>query len=222
MRPSADRPRRRSRPGALPRAFAATTAVAALGALSPAAAAAQSLRGSHGSIERMYYAAVDARLDFLRTPGAVRQAAREGTLVPLGSTASYRVYRVSTPYVLPTTRDFVDDLAVDYRRQCGEPMVVTSAVRPSSRQPRNASERSVHPTGLAVDLRRPRDGHCRSWLRGTLLSLEADGVIEATEERRPAHFHIAVLPRERARGFAGRSPSPRPSPGGRTARVDNR
>lgn len=197
-------------------------AVAVAGALLPGAARAQSLRGSRGSIERMYDAAVDARLDFLRTPGEVRAAAREGTLVPLATTSNYRVHRVSAPYVLPSTRDFVDGLAADYRRECGEPMVVTSAVRPSSRQPRNATARSVHPTGLAVDLRRPRSGHCRSWLRGTLLSLEADGVIEATEERRPAHFHIAVLPRERARGFAGRSRSSGVSLSSRAARADNR
>ena len=167
----------------------------------------------------MYDAAVDARLEFLRTPSAVRAAAREGTLVPLASTANYRVHRVSAPYVLPATRDFVADLAAEYRRFCGEPMVVTSAVRPRSRQPRNSTAHSVHPTGLAVDLRRPPRGQCRSWLRGTLLSLEADGVIEATEERRPAHFHIAVLPRERSRGFAGRAHSGGISLGSRATRT---
>jgi LysM repeat protein len=53
----------------------------------------------------------------------------------------------------------------------------------------------VHPAGIAVDLRRPPAGPCLSWLRDTLLVLEANGEIEVTEERRPPHFHIAVLRR---------------------------
>jgi hypothetical protein len=70
-------------------------------------------------------------------------------------------------------------------------LVVTSAIRPESRQPANSVERSVHPTGMAVDLRRP-EGECLSWLRRTLLSLEGDNIIEVTEEHHPAHFHVAV------------------------------
>jgi hypothetical protein len=52
---------------------------------------------------------------------------------------------------------------------------------------------SVHPTGMAVDLRRP-SGRCLTWLRRTLLAAERRGAIEATEERHPPHFHVAVLP----------------------------
>jgi nucleoid-associated protein YgaU len=48
---------------------------------------------------------------------------------------------------------------------------------------------------MAVDLRKPT-GTCLVWLRQTLLVEERQGTIEATEERRPAHFHIAVLDRE--------------------------
>ena len=44
----------------------------------------------------------------------------------------------------------------------------------------NSSKRSVHPTGMAIDLRRPT-GKCLTWLRRTLVSLERSGVIEATE-----------------------------------------
>ena len=62
-----------------------------------------------------------------------------------------------------------------------------------SRKLANASSLSVHPTGIAVDLRRP-SGRCLTWLRRTLLAAERRGEIEATEERRPPHFHVAVLP----------------------------
>jgi len=46
---------------------------------------------------------------------------------------------------------------------------------------------------MAVDLRKP-DGKCLRWLRSTLLELEDTGVIEATEEHNPEHFHVAVFP----------------------------
>jgi len=72
-------------------------------------------------------------------------------------------------------------------------MVVTSAIRPLARQPKNSSDWSVHPTGIAVDLRRP-SGNCLTWLRRTLLALEDKGVIDGTEERKPPHFHVVVFP----------------------------
>src|SRR5690606_6429895 len=67
--------------------------------------------------------------------------------------------------------------------------------RPLSNQPPNASDRSVHPTGMAVDLRVPNNARCRQWLESTLLSLEGSDVIEATRERNPPHYHVAVYPR---------------------------
>jgi len=71
---------------------------------------------------------------------------------------------------------------------------VTSLTRPHSRQPRNASDRSVHPTGMAVDLRRSNHSPCRAWLESVLVSLERGGVLEATRERYPPHYHIAIFP----------------------------
>jgi nucleoid-associated protein YgaU len=58
----------------------------------------------------------------------------------------------------------------------------------------NSADRSVHPTGMAVDLRKPTKRRCLTWLRETLLYLEAAGALEATEEHRPPHFHVAVYP----------------------------
>jgi nucleoid-associated protein YgaU len=76
-------------------------------------------------------------------------------------------------------------------------LAVTSGARPIAEQPRNASPKSVHPTGMAVDFRKPAGGPCLNWLRTSLVDLENRGVIEATEERHPAHFHVAVLNQER-------------------------
>jgi len=47
-----------------------------------------------------------------------------------------------------------------------------------------------------VDLRIPRSAANRRWLERTLLSLEDRIVLDATRERYPAHYHVAVFPRE--------------------------
>ncbi len=168
--------------------------LALLAAIPRASVLGQSLGGSRASVARMHRHAVVARLHFYPTAKAVRGAARAGRLARLSGTGDYRLKEVSLPYALPETRTFVERLAAQYRATCGRPLVVTSAIRPTAWTPPNGSERSVHPSGMAVDLRKPR-GRCLAWLRRTLVSLESAGVVEATEERHPAHFHVAVYPR---------------------------
>ncbi|WP_329687550.1 DUF5715 family protein [Longimicrobium sp.] len=163
-------------------------------ALCAAPAAAQSLRGSPASIDRMYNHARSADLTFYRTGTGVRGAAREGDLVRMSGNDDYRLSGVSYPYALSSTRTFVQRLGAQYREVCGEKLVITSGVRPTSLRLSNSTDRSVHPTGMAIDIRKPTGGRCLAWLRETLLHLEAQGVIEATEERRPPHFHVAVYP----------------------------
>src|SRR6478735_7452392 len=153
---------------------------------------AQSLRGSRASIDRMYRHARSERLSFFQTPASVRRAVDARRLVRLEPDSSYELHEVTYPYVRPATRTFVRRIARQYLVACGEPLIVTSAVRPATRQPGNSTARSVHPTGMAVDFRKPQTGDCLRWLRGTLLDLEGDGVLEATEEQSPAHFHVAV------------------------------
>lgn len=152
------------------------------------------LRGSKASIAKMHTFATRHRYEFFRTASDVDSAVARGRLVALTGSASYEVSAaVGFAYSTPEARAFVEQLAPHFVAKCGEPMVVTSATRPESRQPRNASEHSVHPTGIAIDLRRPAAGPCLNWLRDTLSTLEENGHIEVTEERRPPHFHIAVL-----------------------------
>lgn len=184
----------------------------------PPAADAQSLRGSRASIDRMYSHARGDDLSFHRTATGVRLAADRGELVRLGG-GDYRLVGVSHPYVLPATRTFVERLAVQYRRACGERLVVTSATRPESLRLANSTDRSVHPTGMAVDLRRPSSARCAAWLRETLLHLERASVIEATEERRPPHFHVAVYPRPYRRYVDARGGRVAPSTAAATHRV---
>lgn len=182
----------------------ALAAAAAGVALAPALADAQSLRGSRTSINRMYRQAVAHDLHFYQTSRGVEQAIERGRFERLRPTADVAVHRVSYPYVTEETRLFVERLGAQYRAACGEALVVTSALRPDSDQPANSTARSVHPTGMAVDLRRPQNAKCLRWLRTALLGLERRGVIEATEERRPPHFHVAVFPNPYSRYVGGR------------------
>lgn len=169
----------------------ATLLVAACAA-APAAGA-QSLRGSPESVERMYQEAQREQLPFSETALDVQLAAGSGTLVRLEPGRDVTLRNVAFPYVTPATLAFVERLGGQHRAACGKPLMVTSAARPTTRQPANSVAQSVHPTGMAVDLRKPT-GRCLRWLRATLLELEQAGVIEATEERRPPHFHVAVFP----------------------------
>lgn len=152
-----------------------------------------SLRGSRAAVDRAYDEAVREGLPFVHSNAELERLAGEGEYVALSrSTATYQLKGVGSPYVRPATRDFVTSFAGDYARECGEPLTVTSAMRPTSVRLRNSVEKSVHPTGMAVDLRASRTG-CRAWMRTTLLGLEQQGAIDATEEHHPVHFHVVVL-----------------------------
>lgn len=186
--------------------FIATALIAASLIAFAEPGAAQSLRGSHASVSLMYRRAVRGGLDFYETTSDVKRAVVRGELVRLNGNAHYVIANAGMPYVRPETKAFVLDLAADYHRACGAPMVITSATRPMSRKLLNSSSLSVHPTGMAIDLRKPA-GRCRTWLRRTLLAAERRGVIEATEERRPPHFHLAVLPARYEKVASARSKS---------------
>lgn len=168
--------------------------LAALGLIgTPDTASAQSLRGSRASVERMYRSARAKALHFYETHAGVRQATAAGRFVPFRSSSHLVLHRdVTHPVVLPRTRTVIVGLAARYHAACGQRLVLTSATRPQAGQPRNASRKSVHPTGMAVDIRRP-SGRCLTWLRRELVAMERKGIVEATEERRPPHFHVAVL-----------------------------
>ncbi|MGH7646494.1 MAG: DUF5715 family protein [Gemmatimonadaceae bacterium] len=169
--------------------IAAGLGVVALGA---ASASAQSLHGSHQSVRHAYTYARHHELDLYQSAADVHRAVRDGDLVRLTPNGRYTLHRVAYPYVTPTTRTFVERLAGEYRVACGAPLEITSAVRPTRRQPWNSSPLSVHPAGIALDLHRP-DGRCLVWLRHTLLTLEKEHVVDATEEHHPAHFHVIVF-----------------------------
>jgi LysM repeat protein len=167
--------------------------------LAQSEASAQTLRGSARSVDYQFRVAQDHNYTFIRNPVQVERFVRAGYLVPVRADRNFDLKGVSYPFVRPETRTFIQRLSEQYRRGCGEKLVITSLTRPLSRQPRNSSSKSVHPTGMALDIRRSNSRACRAWLEGVLLSLEKTGVLDATRESRPPHYHVALFPKPYAR-----------------------
>lgn len=176
--------------------------------LSANLAQAQSLKGSSASIERQYRAALSYGYTFVKSARSVNDYIRPGQLVRVNPDRHMELHDVSYPYARSGTKIFLNRLSAQYSNACGEKLTVTSLLRPRDRQPANSVARSVHPTGMAVDLRVPRKEKCRAWLEKTLLSLEKDRVLDVTRERRPPHYHVALFVKTyetRLAGLSGKS-----------------
>jgi LysM repeat protein len=155
-------------------------------------AQAQSLKGSPTSVEKQYQLAQSYGFNFVKTASEVAPNVESGELHRVSPGRYIELHDVSYPYAVSETRLFLDRLSRQYHAACGEKLTVTSLLRPVSNQPANAVALSVHPTGMAVDLRIPAKSKCRSWLEDTLLYLEKERVLDVTRERHPAHYHVAV------------------------------
>lgn len=174
--------------------FSSIAALAVSAVVSAHPCGAQSLHGSTASIDRMYHEARAEGFTFFASPRSVRKAVDDGYLVRLVPDANFTLHDVSYPFARPAVRTFIERLGAQYEDACGERLEVTSAVRPSTLRLPGSVARSVHPTGMAVDLHKSEKGSCRTWMRRTLRDLEGAGVLEATEEFSPPHFHVAVFP----------------------------
>jgi len=173
------------------------TLAATLGAASTAAANAPSLRGSPAAMVQQNQVAKEHSLNFYRTGQEILSAVERGDLVKLEGNADYSVASfVTFPFLRPEALLFVERISQQYRAACGQKLVVTSAVRPSSAQPSNAHRLSVHPAGMAVDLRVSDRAACREWLESALLGMESRGVLNGIREFRPPHYHVAVFPNQ--------------------------
>ena len=173
---------------------AGLTLATVLVVLCQGALGAQSLEGSTPSLDRQNRVARQHDFTFIDSPERLRYFASQGWLVEVRPTYDFALHAVSFPFARPEVDLFIRRLSSQYRAACGEQLVVTSLTRPTTRQPRNASDRSVHPTGMALDLRYSRNGVCRTWLERVLQDLERGGVLEATRERNPVHYHVAIFP----------------------------
>jgi hypothetical protein len=170
----------------------------ALAAISAAPARADvpvSLRGSNAAMARQHSVALDAGYTFVSTPSEMESLVASGELVRLYGNEDYG-FRAGVRSLIarPETEIFIERLARDYRAACGEQLIVTSLTRPMNRQPRNSHRLSVHPAGIAVDLRVSQTAACRSWLEDALLSMEEQGLLDGIRERNPPHYHVALFP----------------------------
>ena len=154
----------------------------------------RALRGSLSSMRRQHQVAERSNFAFLRTASDVLDFIRRDRLEPLRTSTDVLVADPMFPYARPQVVLFVQRLAEQYHEATGYRLVVTSLTRPISMQPWNAHRLSVHPAGMAVDLHVPATPSAKRWLEITLLGLEARGVIDATREHYPSHFHVAVFP----------------------------
>lgn len=154
---------------------------------------AQTLKGSRSSIDKQYETALAYGYSFIESSNSISNFINAGELIRIQPTRYLELHDVSYPYARSGVKLFLDRLSGQYYSACRQKLVVTSLSRPLDRQPANAADRSVHPTGMAVDLRIPPRGRCRSWLEETLLSLEAADVLDVTRERNPPHYHVAVF-----------------------------
>lgn len=154
---------------------------------------AQSLKGSRDVMERQNLAAIDYGYSFLQTSRQVQTFYEKGYLVQVSDSDTLEIHNVSYPFARAEVKLFLERLSTQYKNACGEKLFVTSLTRPLEKQPGNASDVSVHPTGMAVDLRIPGKGKCRSWLESTLLALEKADVLDVTRERNPPHLHVALF-----------------------------
>jgi len=161
----------------------------------PTGGEAQSLRVSGASMDLQNQQASLHGYSFARTSDEVRSLIDSGALVPITGNQYLMVKEsVTFPYARPEVREFISSLGRRYYDACGEQLVVTSLTRARNRQPRNASKRSVHPTGMAMDLRRSWNRSCRTWIEMSLLTLEVNGILDAMLESRPPHYHVALFP----------------------------
>jgi len=159
-------------------------------------AQAQTLMGSAASMEKQYQLARNYGFNFINTAGEVQRHVNSKQLVRVNPDRYMELHNVSYPYAVSEAKLFLTRVSAQYYSACGEKLTVTSLLRPRSRQPANASARSVHPTGMAVDLRIPAKASCRAWLERTLLSLEKERVLDVTRERYPPHYHVAVYAKQ--------------------------
>ena len=175
--------------------------------LSVSLSQAQSLRGSPASIDRQYRTAVAYGYSFVNSARSVPDYVNTRQLERVKPDRHLELHDVSFPYAVAATREFLLGLSQQYYNSCGEKLTVTSLLRPRDRQPRNSVDRSVHPAGMAIDLRVPRTSKCRNWLEKTLLSMEKERIVDVTRERYPPHYHVAVFARGSGNGGSSFGPT---------------
>ncbi len=171
-----------------------------------------SLRGTPSSQERENVEADRAGLLRIVNDAMLETLKRSGELVSvpqaLGVAPDSRLLE-KWAWVRPWVADFLLDLGRDFHEAHSNTFLVSSAVRTDEYQGflrlinKNAAmtfgnRRSTHPTGATIDItkRYLTDVEIK-WMRVQLLTMEARGLIEVTEEFFQSVFHVMVFPPSR-------------------------
>lgn len=158
----------------------------------------ESLLQQNAVADRMHIARI-------QTKAELKELVRDGELVPLRNTDALRVaIPADRAFLRPWAAKALMDIAGDFHTVFGTPLQVNSAVRTVqyqrtlTRRNRNAAaplgpRASVHPAGIAFDIRRrgmtPTQIH---WLQWRLLVLNTQGLVIVEEELRQPCFHVVV------------------------------
>jgi hypothetical protein len=165
------------------------------------------LRGSRDSLVRQNERAEADDLERIEDDADLADRIAHGVLVPVPESPALAVnpgLPEDRRYCRPWTASFLVDLARAHDGQFHRPLIVSSAVRTVEyqrhlmRRNHNAAAAegdivSPHLTGATIDI--AKSGMSRrqlAWMRGRLLPLQNQGLIDVEEEFRQACFHITV------------------------------
>lgn len=166
------------------------------------------LKGSVESQQRQNMVAYIDNLPRIKNGEDLMLLIEDGTLVPLRETVGLVIDKRLKPefrFVMPWTRDFLEDLGSRFYEKFRIKLQINSAVRTIAYQkelqktnknaaPAEGDRQSSHVTGATVDISKlTLSKEHIEWLQEEFLAFEKNGHGEATEEMHQAVFHVMVF-----------------------------
>lgn len=165
------------------------------------------LRGTHASLLRQNERDRAEGLTRIKDEAELESLVHQHDLIALPVSGDVQVdprLAQDRRYTRPWTAEFLRALGRSFSHQFGEPLVITSAVRPATYQerltwrngnaaPANGEIASPHEFGATIDIgKKGMTAREMAWMRGYLLPLQQAGQIDVEEEFYQACFHVTV------------------------------
>ncbi len=149
--------------------------------------------GLYSTSAQQRYSALLWQLPMTVTSADYAALVKNGTFVCLED-GPYLEVIAEWKCVRPETAQFVQTMARDYTAAACGRLVVTEAGRLTKVKRRGSSPDTVHPFGMAVDIRLVRiEPRCADWIRTYVLEKEALKLIDGTEHfGTQLHMHLVV------------------------------
>jgi hypothetical protein len=147
--------------------------------------------GEVSSSKQQFGYAMENQLPFMTNEADYETRIASGYFVRLEG--PFLEVHAKRPYALPSTVAFATEMSVAYNTfGCGR-LVIKDTLRLTTERPKNGSPESVHPAGMALDIRTKYiPVECADWLRTYISQKEAEGKVDGTQEWKPEHLHIVV------------------------------